>query len=89
MAWTSPEPNAWYICLAVWMFCPALSVVMVAVLAVMDGSYAESLGDCLPGTVSNGHRPELSTVQSILDAGASFVGSSRPDRFGEVEDDLW
>ena len=32
-----------------------------------------------------------STVQSILTAvtGASFVRSSRPDRFGEVKDDRW
>jgi hypothetical protein len=41
--------------------------------------------------VTNGHHPELSTVQSILTAvtGASFVRSSRPDRFGEVKDDRW
>jgi hypothetical protein len=64
---------------------------MVAVLAVTDGPCAEALGGCLPGTVSNGHHLELSTVQSILAAvtGASIVRSSRPDRFGEVKDDLW
>jgi hypothetical protein len=39
----------------------------------------------------NGHHPELSTVPSILAAvtGVSIVRSSRPDRFGEVKDDLW
>ena len=29
MAWTSPRPNAWYICLAVSMFCSALMVVIL------------------------------------------------------------
>jgi hypothetical protein len=41
--------------------------------------------------VTNGHHPELWTVQAILAAvtGVSSVRSSRPDRFGEVKDDLW
>ena len=29
MAWTSPRPNAWYICLAVSMFCSALMIVIL------------------------------------------------------------
>ena len=58
--------------------------VAVAVLAVMDGSLAELLGDCPAGTVGNRYRPQLSTVQSILAAAARPVLAARPCRIANI-----
>jgi hypothetical protein len=61
-----------------------VAVLVVSELAVMDWSFAESLVIALPGTVSSGHRPELSTVQSILAAMTGPDLFARPCRIANI-----
>jgi len=70
MAWTSPRPNAWYICLAVSMFCSALMFCSFCWLPA--------------GTVGRRWRPGLSTVQSILAPAPGPGLAARPCRIANM-----